>query len=66
MQEEPLIYTSKGNIPLSRLTCERHWDHQPDRYIKFVERYLLDGEVVKESAHVLSLQSFELGVAASS
>lgn len=51
---EPLIFTSKGNVPLSTLTLETEWDLQ-ETYIKFVERYRdSTGEVVKESAHVYS------------
>jgi len=50
--DEPLIWTSKGNLPISALTYQTAWDVQPS-YIKFVERYLdATGEVVKESAHV--------------
>ena len=49
---EPLIWTSKGNLPLASLTYQHAWDDQPT-YIKFCERYLdAAGEVVKESAHV--------------
>ena len=49
---EPLIYTSKGNLPISSLILETAWDVQTD-YIKFVERYLdSEGEIVRESAHV--------------
>ena len=51
---EPLIFTSKGNVPLSTLTLETEWDLQ-ETYVKFVERYRDEtGEVVKESAHVYS------------
>lgn len=50
--EEPLVWTSKGNLPLSSLTHQTAWDVQPT-YYKFMERYLdATGEVVKESAHV--------------
>lgn len=50
--DEPLIWTSKGNLPISTLMYQTAWDVQ-DAYIKFVERYLdADGVVVKESAHV--------------
>ena len=53
--DAPLIYTSKGNVPIDSLTYETAWDDQPD-YTKFVERYRdASGEVVKESAHVYSL-----------
>ena len=47
----PLIYTSKGNLPIESLAYETEWAVNDD-FIKFVERYRLDGEVVKESAHV--------------
>lgn len=51
--DEALIYTSKGNLPVAALRLETCWEDTPT-YVKFVERYWLDGEVVKESAHVLS------------
>lgn len=50
----PLIWTSKGNVPLDSLTCQTEWDIKPT-YYKFIERYLdASGEVVKLSAHVYS------------
>jgi len=49
--DEPLIYTTKGNVPVSSLTYQNEWMVNDD-FIKFTERHLLDGEVVKESAHV--------------
>lgn len=48
---EPLIYTTMGNVPVSSLVYETAWEDAPD-YIKFMERYSLSGEVVRESAHV--------------
>lgn len=53
--EEPLIYTIKGNLPVRLLVLDTHWERTAT-YVKFVERYLLDGEVVKESAHILALE----------
>jgi hypothetical protein len=63
---EPLIYTSKGNVPISSLTYETEWDVNP-AYIKFVERHRdSTGEVVKESAHVYDLKGLTMeGIAAS-
>ena len=52
---EPLIYTIKGNVPIASLEYATAWE-RTDEYVKFVERYTLDGEVVKESAHVLALK----------
>lgn len=52
MNDEPLVYTTKGNVPVASLKYETAWDVQ-DGYIKFIERYRdASGEVVKESAHV--------------
>ena len=52
VNEVPLIYTSKGNVPLASLTYETSWEINDD-YIKFAERYRdATGEVVKEGAHV--------------
>lgn len=53
MSEVPLIYTSKGNIPEESLLFEPIWEDTPD-YTKLRLIYRLDGEVVKESAFVLS------------
>jgi hypothetical protein len=50
----PLIWTSKGNIPLDSVKQEVIWDVQ-EGYIKVVERYRDEnGVVVKEGAHVYS------------
>lgn len=49
--DEPLIYTARGNLPIAALEYRTRWEDEPD-YIKFVETYMLDGEVVRESAHV--------------
>lgn len=49
--DAPHIWTSKGNIPMEGLQHAVEWRVSPEQII-FIERYLLDGEVVKESAHV--------------
>jgi hypothetical protein len=52
---EPLIWTSRGNLPISALKYEVMWEDHSPQYMKFCERYLAeDGEVVKESAHAYS------------
>ena len=52
MSEEPLIWTSKGNVPIASLRYEPFWE-ETDEYIKHVERYYdASGEIVKEGAHV--------------
>lgn len=53
---EPLIWTTKGNVPIASLQYQTAWDIQPT-YYKFMERYIdATGEVVKESAHVYQLE----------
>lgn len=49
--DEPLIHTSHGNLPIASLQYATRWEDAPE-YLKFVEVYRLDGEVVRESAHV--------------
>lgn len=53
MTDIPLIYTSKGNLPVDSLIYETRWEDAPD-FIKFTEVYMLGDEVVKESAHIYS------------
>ena len=50
MDDEPLIYTSKGNLPISSLTYKHEW-FEDDVAITFAEEYRMDGELVKRSAH---------------
>jgi hypothetical protein len=60
--EEPLIWTSKGNVPVSSLEHYIAWEDTPT-YVKFREVYKdkATGEVVKESAHVLARQGEAAG-----
>lgn len=53
MTDAPLIHTIKGNLPVSDLAYQTRWEVTED-FTKLVETYTLDGEVVRESAHVLS------------
>lgn len=54
MTDEPLIWTSRGNLPIASLRYETYWENT-DNYVKFVERYYAaNGEIVKEGAHVLT------------
>ena len=50
MDDEPFIYISKGNLPISSLTYKHEW-LEDDVAITFAEEYRLDGELVKRSAH---------------
>jgi len=57
---QPLIFTSKGNLPLADLHHEVIWDVSNDKII-FTESYFLGDECVKQSSHV----KFLTGVAMS-
>lgn len=57
---QPLIFTSKGNLPLADLRHEVTWDISEDKII-FTESYFLGEECVKQSSHV----KFLTGVAMS-
>lgn len=56
--DEPLVFTSKGNLPLSLLKYSHKW-LEDDVAITFVEEYRLDDEVVKRSAHSRLKQGLE-------
>ena len=47
----PLIYTTKGNLPVADLEHRIEWRVTPENII-FIESYLLAGELVKQSSHV--------------
>jgi len=53
MDDVPLIYTSKGNLPEASLRFEPIWVDTP-AFTKFIARYWLGDEIVKESAFVLA------------
>lgn len=51
MNDTPLIYTSKGNLPADSLTYHHEWV-VTDEFIKFREFYTdATGEIVKDSTH---------------
>lgn len=50
-QPEPLVYTTKGNLPISGLEYFHFWEDS-EEYTKFIQGYKLDGEIVKQEAHV--------------
>lgn len=58
MDSEPLIWTTKGNLPIASLEYSHAWEDQPE-YLKFSETYRLDGEIVKQSAHVYVKQGVQ-------
>lgn len=59
---EPMVFTTKGNLPVSSLEHYVAWEDTPD-YVKFREVYKdkTTGEIVKESAHVMQRRGTDLG-----
>lgn len=53
--DQPLIWTTKGNLPVADLRHEVVWNLLPDQ-IQFIERYWLGDELVKESSHIRILE----------
>ncbi len=58
LNEEPLIWTIKGNVPISSLEYRTAWVDDED-YMLFTESYLLDEEVVKSSSHVYNKKGLD-------
>lgn len=48
--DEPLIYTTKGNLPIASLQYRHEWK-EDDNGIYLIEEYKLDDEVVKRNVH---------------
>lgn len=46
--DTPLIYTSKGNVPIDTLTRKDGWDFDPNG-ITYWEEYHMADEIVKRS-----------------
>lgn len=51
MEIVPLVFTTKGNLPLADLEHFTEWRVTPEQ-ILFTEGYKLNGEVVKQSNHI--------------
>jgi hypothetical protein len=45
-EEVPLIYTTRGNLPVKDLDYKVDWQFD-EKGISFVEEYLYEGEIVK-------------------
>lgn len=50
LHDVPMIYTAKGNLPLSELTYHVTWEENEQGLIMH-EVYKLNGEIVKKSMH---------------
>jgi hypothetical protein len=59
--EEPLVHTTKGNVPLSKLQYNHAW-LEDEVAITFVEEYFLEGELVRRNAHSRLKKGLEAAV----
>jgi hypothetical protein len=50
---EPLIWTTKGNLPVSSLAYQHGWQDSEDATV-FWEEYRLGDEIVKRNVHAMS------------
>lgn len=58
--DEPLIWTTRGNVPVASLTKEALWERTDD-YVKLTTIWRAsDGEIVKQGVDVLGLKPLEL------
>ena len=58
---EPLIYTSKGNVPVDSLTYKKDWKVD-ENFVTFREFwYDTDGNLVKNNVHMFALQGLVMG-----
>lgn len=57
--DEPLIYTSKGNMPIKDLEY-RHYRQDTPGNVVLVEEYFYQGESVKRSVHVCPLTGLSM------
>lgn len=58
--EVPLIWTSKGNLPVDSLRYENQWVDNPD-VLLFHERWFLGDELVKNNLHGYVKQGLVIG-----
>lgn len=50
--DEPLIYTTRGNLPIASLKYKHEW-FEDDHETRLVETYTAeDGEIVKQNVHI--------------
>lgn len=61
MNDTPLIFTSKGNVPIESLRYEHQWS-ETDDYVSLEERWFdADGELVKNNRHMLAKRGLVIG-----
>jgi hypothetical protein len=61
---EPLIWTTKGNLPVASLHYEVSWNILKDQ-VQFHERYFQGDELVRENSHIKLLEGVAISGEAS-
>lgn len=59
--ETPLIYTSKGNVPIDSLRYEHEWENNDEMVILKERWFDQSGELVKNNFHGLSKKPLTIG-----
>lgn len=57
--EKPLIWTSKGNVPIEDLVYTYHWLESAEG-TTFIEEYHLNGELVKSNSNSFLKKGIDL------
>lgn len=58
MNDVPLIYTTKGNLPVADLEYRHEWQ-EDDNAIMLIEEYRLGSEVVRRNVHARLKQGLQ-------
>jgi len=61
MQDEPLIYTSRGNVPIKSLKYEHRWEDDENEITLSEFWFAEDGELVKNNCHKLAKRPLTIG-----
>lgn len=60
MSEVPMIYTTKGNLPVSQLEYVTQWGENESE-VAFAEEYRHEGELVRRSVHIMKKKGADMG-----
>jgi hypothetical protein len=58
MNDVPLIFTTKGNLPVADLTYKHEWQ-EDDNSIMLIEEYYLGDELVRRNVHARLKQGLQ-------
>lgn len=61
MNETPLKWTSRGNVPIDSLRYEHHWKDGPDFTILEESWFFEDGELASNNVHAYGRKPLTIG-----